>query len=81
MFVVNKAMLRALKPGGILMIEDHAAASGSGARDTNSLHRIEARQVQQEVIAARLWFHAHCVADGTGLSVTSREVRARPTVC
>ena len=56
MRVVNKALLKALKPGGILMIEDHAAAPGSGTRDTNTLHRIDARQVKKEVIAAGFVF-------------------------
>jgi predicted methyltransferase len=56
MRVVNKALLKALKPGGILMIEDHGAAPGSGARDTNTLHRIEAQQVKKEVIAAGFVF-------------------------
>jgi predicted methyltransferase len=31
MAVVDRALLEALKPGGILMIEDHAAARGAGA--------------------------------------------------
>jgi predicted methyltransferase len=52
MAVVNKALLRALKPGGVLVIEDHAAERGSGARDAGTLHRIDARQVKREVIAA-----------------------------
>ena len=56
MVLVNKALLAALKPGGILMIEDHAAARGSGARDTNTLHRIEAKQVKTEAIAAGFVF-------------------------
>jgi predicted methyltransferase len=56
MRVVNKALLKALRPGGILMIEDHAAAPGTGARDTDALHRIEARQVKQDVIAAGFVF-------------------------
>ena len=56
MLAVDKALLQALKPGGILMIEDHAAAAGSGARDTDTLHRIEPEQVKKEVIAAGFAF-------------------------
>jgi predicted methyltransferase len=56
MLVVDKALLKALKPGGILMIEDHAAEAGSGARDTDTLHRIDPRQVKKEVIAAGFVF-------------------------
>jgi len=52
MLLVNRALLAALKPGGILMVEDHAAAAKSGARDTDTLHRIDPEQVKKEVIAA-----------------------------
>jgi len=50
--LVNRALMKALKPGGILMIEDHSAAPGSGMRDTDTLHRIDARLVKKEVMAA-----------------------------
>jgi predicted methyltransferase len=56
MAVVDRALLEALKPGGILMIEDHAAARGAGARDTHTLHRIEGRKVKQELTAAGFVF-------------------------
>jgi predicted methyltransferase len=56
MLLVNRALLAALKPGGILMIEDHAAATKSGARDTDTLHRIDPDQVKKEVIAAGFEF-------------------------
>jgi predicted methyltransferase len=58
MAVVNKALFSALKPGGVLVIEDHAAVRGSGVRDTRTLHRIEAREVKREVIAAGFVFVA-----------------------
>ena len=32
-----------LKPGGIYLVLDHAAAAGSGVRDTDTLHRIDRR--------------------------------------
>ncbi|MET0983942.1 MAG: methyltransferase [Steroidobacteraceae bacterium] len=50
--LVNRAFLNALKPGGVLIIEDHAAAAGSGARDTQTLHRIDAELVKREVTTA-----------------------------
>jgi predicted methyltransferase len=53
---VNTALLLALKPGGILIVEDHAAQSGSGARDTATLHRIDVEQVKKEVIDAGFVF-------------------------
>jgi predicted methyltransferase len=52
MAVLNKAVFNALKPGGIYYVEDHAAAAGSGASATNTLHRIDPALVRQEVEAA-----------------------------
>ena len=45
----NKAIFNALKPGGVYFIIDHAAAKGSGATATSTLHRIEADVVKDEV--------------------------------
>jgi predicted methyltransferase len=52
---VNAALLAAVKPGGLLLIEDHAVAS-FGARHRASLHRIAAEQVRQEVTLAGFEF-------------------------
>jgi predicted methyltransferase len=49
---LNRAVFDALKPGGIYFVLDHAAESGSGTRDTNTLHRIDEETVKQEVKAA-----------------------------
>lgn len=49
---VNKAVFKTLKPGGIYLVLDHAAAAGSGLRDTNTLHRIDPEAVKKEVLAA-----------------------------
>jgi predicted methyltransferase len=48
----NKRVFDALKPGGIYLVLDHAAAAGSGTRDTSTLHRIDRDTVKQEVLAA-----------------------------
>jgi len=48
----NKAVFDALKPGGLYIVLDHAAASGSGTRDTSTLHRIDPEAVKTEVLAA-----------------------------
>ncbi|MGC1524158.1 MAG: hypothetical protein WA803_21655 [Steroidobacteraceae bacterium] len=48
----NKRVFDALKPGGIYLILDHAAAPGSGAGDTKTLHRIDPETVKAEVLAA-----------------------------
>lgn len=52
MAAFNKAVFDALKPGGVFLVEDHAAAPGAGATVTNTLHRIEPATVRQEVTAA-----------------------------
>jgi predicted methyltransferase len=49
---INKAVFAALKPGGTYFVLDHAAEAGSGARDTNTLHRIDKATVIKEVQAA-----------------------------
>jgi predicted methyltransferase len=52
----DKAVFNALKPGGVFIVLDHAAAAGSGARDTGTLHRIDPEVVKQEVTAAGFKF-------------------------
>ena len=54
--VLNKAVFAALKPGGIYLIIDHSAAAGSGLRDTDTLHRIDAAIVRKQVEAAGFEF-------------------------
>ncbi len=53
---VDKAIFNALKPGGVFIVLDHAAADGSGLRDTNTLHRIDPAAVKSEVTAAGFVF-------------------------
>jgi len=48
----NRNVYAALKPGGVFVVLDHAAAAGSGLRDTDTLHRIDAAEVKAEVTAA-----------------------------
>ena len=49
---MDRAIFAALKPGGLYVIIDHAAAPGSGTRDTGTLHRIDPAVVKTEVMAA-----------------------------
>jgi len=49
---VNAAVFKALKPGGIYLVLDHAAPAGSGLTDTNTTHRIDEAVVKTEVEAA-----------------------------
>lgn len=53
---VNKAVFAALKPGGVYIVIDHSAARGSGLRDVNTLHRIDAAFVKVEVLKAGFTF-------------------------
>jgi predicted methyltransferase len=53
---IDKAVYDALKPGGIFLVLDHAAAPGSGLANTNDLHRIDPQTVKQEVTAAGFEF-------------------------
>jgi predicted methyltransferase len=48
----NKAVFAALKPGGVYVILDHAAAAGSGIEATETLHRIDPARVKSDVLAA-----------------------------
>jgi predicted methyltransferase len=52
----NTAVYDALKPGGIYVILDHVAATGSPANVTDTLHRIEPSVVRREVEAAGFVF-------------------------
>jgi predicted methyltransferase len=55
---LNKAVYDALKPGGLYIIADHAAAAGIDEAGIKTLHRIDAATVKKEVLAAGF------VADG-----------------
>jgi len=49
----NKAVYAALKPGGVYVILDHAAAPGGDfTTDTEKLHRIDPARVKADVLAA-----------------------------
>ncbi len=48
----NKSVFDALKPGGVYLVLDHAAAGGAPADVTSTLHRIDPAVVKKEVEAA-----------------------------
>ena len=56
LLALNKQVLAALKPGGVYVVLDHAAAAGSPADVTKTLHRIEAATVKAEILAAGFVF-------------------------
>ena len=49
---MNRAVFRALKPGGIYVIADHSGRPGTGISESGTLHRIEQAFLRQEVEAA-----------------------------
>jgi len=49
---MNRAVFRALKPGGLYVIADHAGRPGTGISESGTLHRIEEAFLRQEVEAA-----------------------------
>lgn len=79
---LNAAIFRALKPGGTFMVIDHAAAAGSGLRDTETLHRIDPERIVAEVTAAGFVLEArstllHNPADTHALRVFDPAIRHR----
>jgi predicted methyltransferase len=49
---LNRAFFDSLKPGGVFIVIDHVAQSGSGIRDTNTLHRIDPERMRKEIESA-----------------------------
>lgn len=48
----DRAVFAALKPGGVFVVLDHAAAKGSGIAATETLHRIDPERVKADAKAA-----------------------------
>jgi len=61
--VMNRRLYAALKPGGHLVVVDHAARAGTGTADTKTLHRIDEAVVRRELEQAGFVL----VAEGTFL--------------
>ncbi len=49
---MDRAVFRALKPGGFYVIADHAGRPGTGISESGTLHRIEESFLRQEVEAS-----------------------------
>ena len=49
---MNAAVYRALKPGGLYVIADHAGRPGTGITESGTLHRVEEAFLRKEVEAA-----------------------------
>ncbi|MFI4964042.1 MAG: class I SAM-dependent methyltransferase [Caulobacterales bacterium] len=54
--ILNRAVFKALKPGGVFLVVDHTAEAGSGLRDTDTLHRIDPAIVKKQVTDAGFVF-------------------------
>jgi len=54
--VFNRAVFKALKPGGVFLVVDHTAEAGSGMRDTDTRHRIDPAIVKKQVTEAGFVF-------------------------
>ena len=53
---MNRAIFESLRPGGVFGVIDHHAEKGSGVRDVQTLHRIDAEVVKEEILAAGFVF-------------------------
>ena len=78
----DRAVYKALKPGGVFLIVDHVAEPGSGMRDTDTLHRIDPAIVKQQVTAAGFVFEGESdvlrnPADDHKLLVFDKAIRGR----
>jgi predicted methyltransferase len=49
---MNKAVFKALKPGGFFVIADHSGRPGTGISESGTLHRIEEAFLRKEIEAA-----------------------------
>jgi predicted methyltransferase len=79
---LNREMFAALKPGGVLIIIDHAAVDGSDVSVTGTLHRIDQGQVVRELEAAGFVLEAESQvlrnpADDRTVRVFEGEIRGR----
>jgi predicted methyltransferase len=60
--IFNRAVYKALKPGGVFLVVDHTAEAGSGMRDTDTLHRIDPAIVKTQVTDAGFVFEGESKA-------------------
>ena len=73
---MNHTIFAALKPGGVYVIVDHSGRPGSGATETETLHRIEEKVVREEIEAAGFTLVAD--ADFLRNSADARDWSASP---
>ena len=54
--IVNAEVFKSLKPGGVFIVVDHVAPTGSGEEAPSKTHRIDPAIIRQEVTAAGFRF-------------------------
>ena len=80
--LLDDAVLKALKPGGVFVVVDHVARPGSGMQDTDTLHRIDPQIVKEQVVASGFKFDGESAilrnpADDHKLKVFDPAIRGR----
>ena len=78
----DRAVYKALKPGGIFLVLDHVAPAGSGFSDTSTLHRIDPEAAKKEIMSAGFQFVGesnvlHNPNDSHTLKVFDPSIRGR----
>ncbi|WP_437282806.1 SAM-dependent methyltransferase [Sorangium sp. So ce375] len=75
---MNRAVFRALKPGGVFAIIDHAGRDGTGVTEVKTLHRIEEKVVREEI--ERAGFRLAAEATFLRSAADTRDWNASPMV-
>ncbi|XYI03439.1 class I SAM-dependent methyltransferase [Sorangium sp. So ce1128] len=75
---MNRAIFRALKPGGVFAIIDHSGRDGTGVTEVKTLHRIEEKVVREEV--ERAGFRLAAEATFLRTPTDTRDWNASPMV-
>ncbi|WP_437932214.1 SAM-dependent methyltransferase [Sorangium sp. So ce291] len=75
---MNRAIFRALKPGGVFAIIDHSGREGTGVTEVKTLHRIEEKVVREEV--ERAGFRLAAEATFLRTPTDTRDWNASPMV-
>jgi predicted methyltransferase len=82
---MNRAILSALKPGGVYCVIDHSGRAGTGSGETQTLHRIEEKVVREEIeragfrLAAEsgVWRNAADTRDWNAAPFAAKEKRGQ----
>ena len=82
MVAFNRKIFAALKPGGVYIVLDHAAAANAAEDVTSKLHRAKESTVRQQVEAAGFRFAGsshvlHNAADNGTMPVREQDVAGK----